>query len=118
MHKVPGDTRALVARHELDELVPSCAVSGEPAKLHQLAGLVAIANREIPGINSTEAALAAFLRAEPESIFAFERNGRLQGGIAFLYLNCGGDDPPLPADLHLKKSPPEFLTPPRPGRTA
>src|SRR5258708_12667398 len=112
MHKVPGDTRALVARQDVDEIVPSCAVSGEPAKLHQLAGLVAIANREIPGINSTKAALAAFLREEPESIFAFERYGRLQGGIAFLYLNCRGHDALLLDDIDLKNPRREFLTRP------
>jgi hypothetical protein len=82
----------LADRHELDRLSPTSAIVVSLASDRQLADLLAMARREIPGVNATEARLAQFLRDDPESIFVFQRSGKLLGGIAFLYLNCRGHD--------------------------
>src|ERR1700716_3525624 len=102
-----------VARHELDRLSQSSAVTVRPATRAQLADLVAIAQREIPGVNASEAGLAQFLHDDPESIFAFQRRNKLLGGIAFLYLNCRGHDALLLEKIDLKNPGREFLA--RPG---
>jgi hypothetical protein len=109
MHKVAIETRGLVRKHDLDELLPSSAVVTEPAAPHDLADMLAIASQDIPGINSSEAGLADFLYAAPDSIFAFKRNRRLLGGIAFLYLNCAGHDALLLDEIDLKNPGRELL---------
>jgi hypothetical protein len=109
MHKGPRESRDLIARHDLDGLLPSPAVSGEPAAHHQLGVLADIANREIPGVKVSEARLAQFLREDPESIFAFQRGGKVLGGVAFLYLNCRGHDALLLDGIDLKNPSQEFL---------
>jgi hypothetical protein len=112
MHKVPRESRDFVARHDLDELLPSFAISAEPAALHHLTALADIANREIPGVNASEAGLTQFLRDDPESIFAFLRGGKLLGGVAFLYLNCQGHDALLLDEIDLKNPCRDFLARP------
>jgi hypothetical protein len=109
MHKVSRESRDLVVRHDLDGLLPSAAVRGEPAAFHQLAVLADMANREIPGVNASEAGLVQFLRDDPESIFAFQRGDKLLGGVAFLYLNCRGHDALLLDGIDLKNPAREFL---------
>jgi hypothetical protein len=78
-------------RHELDRLPQSNVIDAGPATEGELAGLVAIAEREIPGVNAS-AELTHVLRADPQSIFSFRRGGKLVGGIAFLFLNRSGLD--------------------------
>ena len=109
MQKLFQGSTDLDARHELDGLLPTSAVKVGPATHRQLPDLVAIARREIPGVNVTEAALAQFLRSDPESIFAFERAGNPLGGIAFLYLNERGHDALLLDNIDLKNPGFEFL---------
>jgi hypothetical protein len=82
------------------------------AALRQLADLVAIARREIPGVSVSETGLAHFLHRDPESIFALERGRNLLGGIAFLYLNSRGHDALLLDRIDLKNPSHEFLTRP------
>ena len=112
MHTKLQGSRDFGLRHELDGLPPTAAITVGPARPDQIAGLGAIAKRDIPGVNLSESGLAQFLRDDPESIFAFSRNGRLQGGIAFLYLNCRGHDALLLDDIDLKKPQREFLAAP------
>ena len=109
MQKMFRGSRDLAARHELDELSPTSAVTVKPATCGHLHDLVAIARREIPGVSVSEAGLAQFLRGDPESIFAFERAGGLLGGIAFLYLNDRGHDALLIDGIDLKNPGREFL---------
>jgi hypothetical protein len=89
-------------RHELDHLATAATVSAEPATFEQLAELAAIAKKDIPGVNASQAGLVQFLRDDPGSIFAFQRNGSVLGGIAFLYLNCRGHDALLLDEIDLK----------------
>lgn len=99
----------LAARHELDGLTPTSAVTAGLATHRQLPDLIALARREIPGVNVTEAGLAQFLQSDPESIFAFQRAGQFLGGIAFLYLNSRGHDALLLDAIDLKNPRPELL---------
>jgi hypothetical protein len=99
-------------RHELDGLALTSVIDVGPARPEQVAGLAAIARRIIPGINLSDAGLARFRHADPESIFAFSRNGGLLGGIAFLYLNCRGHDALLLDNIDLKNPEREFLAAP------
>lgn len=98
-------------RHELDALVPVSVIGADPATQAQLPALAAIARREIPGVNA-EVGLAHFLRADPESIFAFRRGEQVLGGIAFLYLNCRGHDALLLDNIDLKNPDRRFLAAP------
>jgi hypothetical protein len=109
MHKNLQGSGDFAPRHELDGLSPTSAIVVRLATHPQLADLVAIARREIPGISISEAGLARFLRRDPESIFAFERAEDLLGGVAFLYLNCRGHDALLLDGIDLKSPNPEFL---------
>jgi hypothetical protein len=109
MQKVFRGSGDLAVRHELDRLSPTSAITVSLAAGGQLADMVAIARREIPGVKVSEAGLAQFLRDDPESIFAFQRAGTLLGGIAFLYLNCRGHDALLLDDLDLGNPSREFL---------
>jgi hypothetical protein len=99
-------------RHELDGLSPTSAITAGLATSPQLAELVAIAQREIPGVSVSEAGLAQFQRNDPQSIFAFERAGKLLGGIAFLYLNARGHDALLRDAIDLKNPGQQFLAGP------
>ncbi len=96
------------ARHELEGLPPSSAIRVGPATQAQLADLADIARREIPGVNAS-VGLNRFLLQDPESIFAFERGGQLQGGIAFLYLNCRGHDALLLDEIDLRNPNRDYL---------
>jgi len=109
MQKLFRGSGDLAVRHELDRLSPSSAIPVGLARRGHLSGLVAIARREIPGVNATEAGLAHFLQEDPESIFVFQRGGHLLGGIAFLYLNCRGHDALLLDEVDLKNPNREFL---------
>jgi len=113
MQKPRRGSADFAGRHELDRLATTTAVTVELAKYEQLAGLAAIAKKEIPGVNASEAGLVQFLRDDPESIFAFQRNGRLLGGIALLYLNCRGHDALLLDEIDLRNPDRQFLA--RPG---
>jgi hypothetical protein len=112
MQKVFRGRGDLAARHELDRLLPTSAITVSLATSRQLADMVVIARREVPGVSVSEAGLAQFLRDDPESIFAFQRAGSLLGGIAFLYLNCRGQDALLLDDIDLKHPGREFLARP------
>jgi hypothetical protein len=112
MQKVFRGRGDLAVRHELDRLLPTSAIIVSLATPRQLAEMSVIARREIPGVSTSEAALAQFLRDDPESIFAFQRAGTLLGGIAFLYLNCRGHDALLLDGIDLRNPGREFLARP------
>jgi hypothetical protein len=111
MQKIVQGSGDFGPRHELDRLAPTSVISVSPATQEQLPDLADIARREIPGVNAA-AGLAQFLREDPESIFSFQRAGKLLGGIALLYLNCRGHDALLLDDIDLKNPAREFLARP------
>jgi hypothetical protein len=112
MQKPGRGSADFAGRHELDQLATTMAIAAGPATFDQLADLAAIAKKEIPGVNASEAGLVRALRHDPESIFSLRRNGNLLGGIAFLYLNCRGHDALLLDEIDLKNPGREFLAPP------
>jgi hypothetical protein len=112
MQKMFRESGDLAVRHELDRLSPSSAIGVGLASRGHLPELVAIARREIPGVNATEQGLAHFLQRDPESIFVFQRGGNLLGGIAFLYFNCRGHDALLLDEIDLKNPSRELLARP------
>jgi hypothetical protein len=112
MHSDFRGSADFLPRHELDGLSPTSAITAGLATSPQLAELVAIAQREIPGVSVSEAGLAQFQRNDPQSIFAFERAGKLLGGIAFLYLNARGHDALLRDAIDLKNPGQPFLARP------
>jgi hypothetical protein len=96
-------------RHPLDALPATTAITVRLATPRQLPVLADIARAEIPGVQLSEQGLAQFLNHDPESIFTFERSGKLLGGIAFLYFNCRGHDALLLDAIDLKAPSREFL---------
>jgi hypothetical protein len=96
----------------LDRLAPTSAITADLATQGQLAELAAVASKEIPGVNASLTGLTQFLRDDPESIFAFQRGGKLLGGIAFLYHNCCGHDALLLDNIDLKNPAREHLARP------
>jgi hypothetical protein len=113
MQKPGRGSGDFAGRHELDRLATTTAIAAAPATYEQLGDLAAIAKKEIPGVNASEAGLVQFLRDDPESIFTLARNGSLLGGIALLYLNCRGHDALLLDEIDLKNPGREYLA--RPG---
>src|SRR5882724_9557567 len=113
MQKPRRGSADFAGRHELDRLVTTNAIAAAPATYGQLADLAAIAKKEIPGVNASEAGLVQFLQDDPESIFALQRDGSLLGGLALLYLNCRGHDALLLDEIDLKNPSREYLA--RPG---
>lgn len=112
MQKTYLESSNLAPRHELDRLAPTSAITADLATQEQLAELAEVARKEIPGVNASLAGLTQFLRDDPESIFAFQRGGKLLGGIAFLYLNCKGHDALLLDNIDLKNPSREYLARP------
>jgi hypothetical protein len=113
MQKSLQESGDFARRHELDHLATTTMVAAAPATFEQLTELAAIAKKEIPGVNASQGGLVQSLRHDPESIFAFQRNGSVLGGIAFLYLNCRGHDALLLDEIDLKNPTPIYLA--RPG---
>ena len=112
MQKTYLESSNLDPRHELDRLAPTSAITADVATQEQLAELAELARKEIPGVNASLAGLTQFLRDDPQSIFAFQRGGKLLGGIAFLYLNCKGHDALLLDNIDLKNPSREYLARP------
>jgi hypothetical protein len=112
MQKAYRESRKFAQRHQLDRLAPTSAITADLATQEEVAELADIARKEIPGVNTSLAALTQFLRDDPESIFAFQRGGKLVGGIAFLYLNCRGHDALLLDNIDLKNPGREYLARP------
>lgn len=109
MPKMLRESSDLVARHALSGLSPTNAVDVRLATRQHLDRLADIANREIPGVNVTAHGLARFLHNDPETIFVFQRQGRVLGGAAFLYLNERGHDALILDDIDLTDPAMEFL---------
>jgi len=65
-----------------------------------------MANRLVPGVQITEPDLAKYHRFDPDSILTFNRNGKLLGAVAFLFLNSRGHDALILDEINLKN--PDF----------
>lgn len=83
---------SFAARHDFDALPRSSEVQVRPARRHELSVLADMANRLVPGVQSTELTLDRYFAFDPESIVTFKRREMLLGAVAFLYLNSRGHD--------------------------
>lgn len=83
---------SFAARHDFDALPLSPDVDVRCAQFSEIATLSEIAHRLVPGVQIGAAELARYLSFDPQSIVTFSRNGRLLGGMAFLFLNDRGHD--------------------------
>jgi len=90
MHKAFRESSDFANRHQFDRLLPNSAVIAVPASAREMLDLMAVARRQIPGLNASVVELARYQRHDPETLLALKRHGKLLGGIAFFYLNeCG-----------------------------
>jgi hypothetical protein len=92
----------LAARHDFDTLPGSAEIEVQPARHQELSALTDMANRLVPGVETTEPILGRYLSFDPECILTFKRQGRLLGAIAFLYLNSRGRDALILDEISLK----------------
>lgn len=83
---------SFAARHDFDSLPLSPDVDVHCARYSELAALADMARRLVPGVRIGEPELARYFTFDSECILTFSRNGRLLGGMAFLYLNDRGHD--------------------------
>jgi hypothetical protein len=79
-------------RREYDELgdLPVRRVAIAPATLDEIPQLVRFAAAEIPALAAAEAAVVRVQRRDPESVWAFRRDGKLVGIYAMLMFNAAG----------------------------
>ncbi|MGC2086046.1 MAG: hypothetical protein WA702_22085 [Bradyrhizobium sp.] len=103
MYYTMKERGSLGPRREFDELPISSDVQAEPARYKQLAALADMAHRLVPGVGASEFDLARYLTFDPDCILTFSRNGRLLGGMAFLFLNHRGHDALLLDEIYLTK---------------
>ncbi|MBR0705963.1 hypothetical protein [Bradyrhizobium liaoningense] len=83
---------SFAARHDFDALPLSPEVDVRCAQFSEIAALSEMAHRLVPGVQIGTAELAKYYTFDPQSILTFSRNGRLLGGMAFLFLNDRGHD--------------------------
>jgi hypothetical protein len=103
MYYTMNERASLASRREFDGLPISSDVQAEPARYKQLAVLAEMAHRLVPGVGATEFDLARYLTFDPDCILTFSRQGKLLGGMAFLFLNHRGHDALLLDEICLTK---------------
>lgn len=86
------ESGSFAARHDFDALPLSPDVDVRCAQFSEIVTLSEMAHRLVPGVQIGAAELARYLSSDPQSILTFSRNGRLLGGMAFLFLNDRGHD--------------------------
>jgi hypothetical protein len=90
-------------RHDFDTLPRSVEIEVRPARHSELSALADLANRLVPGVQTTEPILGKYLSFDPECILTFNRQDRMLGAIAFLYLNNRGHDALVLDEISLKR---------------
>ena len=83
---------SLTDRHQFDSLPTSSEIEVRPARYSELTIVSEMAHRMIPGVQITEPILRNYFTFDPECILTFNRQEKMLGGIAFLYLNACGLD--------------------------
>ncbi len=91
----------LVARHDFDMLPRSRDIEVRSARRSELSAVAEMGNRMVPGVNIAVTDLERYFAFDPDSILTFGRQGKLLGAVAFIYLNRGGHDALLHAEMQL-----------------
>jgi hypothetical protein len=97
-------------RHELDFLEAFSDIDASPAQPHELPAMITLARAAVPGVAVEAATVERVYRQHPQSIFPFRCNGRVTGGMAFLFLNEDGLDRLLLDELDFSDPDPNVLT--------
>lgn len=79
-----------VPRHEFDSLPTGARVEVRAADFAEIPAISAMARSMVPGVQVGEQGLLQHHFHDPESILVFAGQGRLLGGMAFLYLGERG----------------------------
>jgi hypothetical protein len=106
------DRAAFLQRHEFDLMQPFPGIDAGPATEAELYQLLTLGREAIPGLLVTDEALLRVSCHNPESIFAIRRQGRLIGGIAYLFLTAEGLTRLLADDIDFADPDLRLLTPP------
>lgn len=96
----------LAARHDFDSLPTAHRIEVRTAARAEIPAIAAMARSMVPGVHIGEQALLQHYLHDDECILMFVQQGRLLGGMAFLYLGHRGLDALLAGEL--KPSQPDF----------
>lgn len=87
------------ARHEFDALPTTARVEVRPARSVEIPAIAAMARSMVPGVQIGEQGLRQHHLHDDECILVFAQQGRLLGGMAFLFLNERGHDALMSGEL-------------------
>lgn len=87
------------ARHHFDYLSTHTKVEVRQAERVEIPAIAAMARSMVPGVQIEEQGLLRHYLHDEESILVFARQGRLLGGMAFLYLSERGHDALMSGEL-------------------
>lgn len=96
----------LAVRHDFDSLPTASRIEVRTALQAEIPAIAAMARSMVPGVHIGEQALLQHYLHDDECILMFVRQGRLLGGMAFLYLGERGLDALLAGEL--QPSHPDF----------
>ena len=89
----------LTARHDFDTLSTATRIEVRPASHVEIPAISAMARSMVPGVQIGEQGLLQHFLHDDESILVFAQEGRLLGGMAFLYLGERGLDALMSGEL-------------------
>jgi hypothetical protein len=79
-------------KHDFDTLPLSPDIDVRCAQFSEIADLAEIARQRVPGVRIGHRELANYFAFDPQCLLTFRRNGKLVGGMAFMFLNHRGHD--------------------------
>ncbi|WP_291686461.1 hypothetical protein [Bradyrhizobium sp.] len=91
----------LAAKRDFDLLPRSVEIDVRPARRPELSAIAEMGNRMVPGVHIAEPDLERYFAFDPGSILTFNRQSKLLGAVAFLYLNRRGHDALMHAEMNL-----------------
>jgi hypothetical protein len=87
------------ARHDFDSLPTGAGIEVRPAKYGEIPAIAVMARSMVPGVQIGEQGLMQHFLHDAECILVFALNGRLLGGMAFLYLGERGHEALISGEL-------------------
>jgi hypothetical protein len=86
-------------RHDFDLLPTASQIEVRPAQRVEIPDIAVMARSMVPGVHISEQALLQHYLHDDECILMFVQEGRLLGGMAFLYLSERGLDALMSGEL-------------------
>jgi hypothetical protein len=84
------ESPTLAVRHDFDSLSTASRIEVRPAKHVEIPDIALMARTMVPGVHISEQALLQHYLHDGECVLMFVQEGRLLGGMAFLYLSEHG----------------------------